>query len=357
MVETSDEVVELGTFPHRTTVAAKGREISRLLENQPLFAGKPVELVRITHSTHSALLEYKNPDNGSDTPLLVKYIMISSGAQKAADTVRREFTALETARSLAGTDFSESIPNPLLVLPEAGLMVTKKLGGVALSYVLRRNANWMFAPFRTGRLREIAYNVGLWLVRFHQATRQPDIPLDAGAFESEILQQLEGCKRKGLSIAAAQEVFRVASRCSRRIEGRPLPAACRHGDFTARNILLDGQQIRILDFENFAKSDTAYEDVGKFLAYVALLQGKPGYSRGALTAVRKSFLHGYGDSLENHIIDLFAMKAATRMMAHRGMGRVSSLWPVDSLYVRQYMKVCASTDAGFNRLHSAPGCR
>jgi hypothetical protein len=350
MFETSGETVGLGAFPHRTAVAAKGREISRLLETQPLFAGKPLELIRITHSTHSALLEYKNPANGSDSSLLVKYIMISSGPRQAAEIVRHEFTALQTARRLAGADLGDSIPSPLLALPEAGLMVTKKLGGIVLSRVLQRSANWISAPFCTSRMCEISSNVGLWLSRFHQATQQPDIPLDAAAFEREIIEQLEGCKRKGLSTAMAQEVFRIASTCSRRIEGRPLPAASRHGDFTPRNILLDGQQIRILDFENFAKSDTAYEDVGKFVAYLALLQGRPGYSGSALTSVTQSFLEGYGGSLDNHLVGLFAMKAATRMIAYRGTRRISWLFPFDYLHVRKFLRLCASTNAGFNRL-------
>ena len=350
MSKIPDEAADLRAFPHRTTVAAKGREISRLLEDQPLFAGKRLELVRITHSTHSAFLEYRDPASGSDSPpLLVKYIMVSSGPQQAAETVCREFTALQTARTLAGTDFTESIPNPLLALPEAGLMVTQKLGGIALNHVLRRNANWM-APFYSTRVRAIAYDVGLWLGRFHNATRQPDARLDATAFECEILQQVERCKRRGLSPAATQEVIRIASKCSRMIEGRPLPTASRHGDFTPRNILLDGQQIRILDFENFAKSDTVYEDVGKFLAYLALLRGRPAYSTYALTSVRQFFLAGYGNSLDRNIVDLFVIKAATLMMANRGIRRVSSFLPFDYLYVRQFLRLCARTDAGFSRL-------
>jgi hypothetical protein len=340
--------VDLGAFPNRTAFAAKGREISRLLETHPLFAGKSLELIRITHSTHSALLEYKNPANASDSPLLVKYIMLSSGPQHAAEIVLHEFTALQTARRLAGADFGESIPNPILALPEAGLMVTKKLGGIVLSRVLRQSVNWISAPFCTSGMCEIFSKVGLWLSRFHQATQQPDIPLDAAAFEREIIEQLEGCKRKGLSTAEAQEVFRIASSCSRRIEGRPLAAASRHGDFTPRNILLDGQQIRILDFENFAKSDTAYEDVGKFVAYLALLKSRPGYSESALTSVTQSFLEGYGGSLDNNLVGLFAMKAATRMMAYRGTRRISSLFPLDYLHVRKFLILCASIDAGLN---------
>jgi Ser/Thr protein kinase RdoA (MazF antagonist) len=140
-------------------------------------------------------------------------------------------------------------------------------------------------------------------------------------------------------------VFQVASRCFRRSEGLPLPAASRHGDFTPRNILLDGRKIRVLDFENFVASDTVYEDVGKFVAYVALLRGRPGYSGTALTVFAEAFLKGYGRALDPSVVQLFALKAATRMMAHRGTRRIALLF--DRLYVRNFFQLCANTEAEF----------
>jgi Sec-independent protein translocase protein TatA len=354
MPNTSDGTKGSHDVAQRATAAVEGRAVNRLLQSQALFEGLPLELVRITQSTHSAFLEYKSPSKDFNAPLLVKYIMLSSGPQKAAECVSREFKAIETVRRLVGNDLGESIPNPLLVLPDAGLMVTKKLEGIAVSRVLQRDARWIFARFRTGKLREIGHNIGLWLGQFHQATRQPDIPLDAEAFEREVRQQLEGCMRKGLRAASAQGVLRVAAKGSQQAAGRLLPAACRHGDFTVRNLLLDGQQIRVLDFESFAEHDTVYEDLGKFVAYLTLLRGRPGYSRKTLDSFQQSFLEGYGFSIDPQLVGLFTLKAATRMMAHRGTRRISSFLGLDTLYSRQFLRLCANTEMDLNGQGSQP---
>jgi hypothetical protein len=353
MSKTSPQIAVLESFPHRTSVEVQSREISRLLQDQPLFGGKPPELVRVSHSTHSALLEYRNPASESEPPLLVKYIMVSSRPEIAAETVRREFTALETARKMAGTDFNASIPEPLLALPEAGLIVTRKLNGVGLNHILWRNATWPQARLRTRELREIAFATGEWLGKFHRATRQADLRLNAAAFEREMQQQLERCQKMGFTASAARNIFETVSRCLRRVGDVSLPAASRHGDFTPRNILLDGRQLRVLDFENFVNADFVYEDVGKFVAYVSLLHGRPGYSRSALTAFAQDFLQGYGTPLEQRMVQLFAMKAATRMMAHRGIRRIVLLFPFDWLYVRNFFRLCADTEAKFQPERSA----
>jgi Ser/Thr protein kinase RdoA (MazF antagonist) len=145
---------------------------------------------------------------------------------------------------------------------------------------------------------------------------------------------LEGCVRRGLSDTEAEQIRRVAFDGSRRIEGQLLPAASRHGDFTPRNVLAADDRISVVDFENFVPVDTIYEDVSKFVAFLALLKGRPGYSKRAVDSVIASFLEGYG-TVEGSLVGLFSLKAALRIFAYRGARRTAKSLMLDPFYTKQ----------------------
>lgn len=320
------------------------KEVDQLLKGQALFDGWELECVGRIQATHSEIFEYHGRSKAGDKQLAVKRITASSNP---AETVSREFKAIQIVWALAGQRL-DGLPKPLMVLPEAGLMVTEKLSGIPLSQVLARQTNCVMAVFRTANVCDIARRVGGWLSQFHEATRQPALAHDAKAFDREVTSQLEGCVRRGLGTAAAQEIFRAASKASGLVDGKPLPAAARHGDFTARNILIDGERIGVVDFENFVERDTIYEDLGNFVAYLALLQGRPGYSRAAINAAARCFLSGYGSSDDGKLVGLFALKAAVRMFAYRGTRRMANFLGFDHLYTKQLIRLGAGADEALN---------
>lgn len=313
-------------------------EVDQLLRSQALFHDWEFQYVGRIQATHSEIFHYHGRSKAGEEHLAVKHIVASSNP---AATVNREFQAIQRVWALAG-ERVDGLQKPWLVMPEAGLMVTSKVSGIALSQVLMRQTNRLMARFRGTNVSQISHSVGTWLGRFHEATCQPDLPHDARAFDRELTTQLEGCVRKGLAGAAAQELFQSASKVSALIDGKLLPAAARHGDFTARNVLVDGKRIGVVDFENFVERDTIYEDVGKFVAYLALLQGRPSYSRTAIKTAAQSFLHGYGQFLDTRLVNLFAIKAGVRMFAFRGKRRVANLLGFDYLYKRQLIRLGAS---------------
>jgi Phosphotransferase enzyme family len=312
-------------------------EVDQLLKDQALFDGWELERVGRIQATHSEMFEYHGRSKAGAEQLAVKRVTASSNP---GETVSREFKAIQIVWALAGQRLA-GLPKPLMVLPEAGLMVTEKVSGIPLSQVLARRTNYVMAVFRAANVCDITRGVGGWLSQFHEATRQPALAHDAKAFDREVTSQLEGCVRRGLGGAAAQDIFRAASRASGLVDGQPLPAAARHGDFTARNILIDGERIGVVDFENFVERDTIYEDLGKFVAYLAMLQGRPGYSRVAVNAAAQCFLRGYGSSVDGKLVSLFALKAAVRMFAFRGTRRMANFFGFDYLYAKQLIRLGA----------------
>ena len=63
-----------------------------------------------------------------------------------------------------------------------------------------------------------------------------------------------------------------------------MPLAARQGDFRVENILLDGDRVRVVDFENFAETDAIYEDVCALLSYLTLLSCSPLYASSRVNA-------------------------------------------------------------------------
>jgi tRNA A-37 threonylcarbamoyl transferase component Bud32 len=285
--------------------------------------------------THSKTTQYGRRLNGCDPAIVVKHTTALT-PEKAAQSVAREFGALQTVWGVADEAFRATLPKPLMVLPERGILVAGMLPGIPLSQALRNSINYLMAPFRAAEMCHIAHRIGAWLKQFHQLTHREPLAHDTQAFEHEMTQQLEGCVRRGLSRKAADEILRVASLGSRRIAGQPLDTAARHGDFTPRNVLVSQDSIGVIDFENFNERDAVYEDVGKFVAFLALLKGRPGYSKTAVNSFAQSFLEGYGIAADHNLVQLFGLKAAARIFAHGGTRRTVASLGLDYLYSRQF---------------------
>lgn len=327
--------VEILRSPH-----SQAKEVDRLLKGHVMFDGWDLKCVGRMEATHSEVFDYRGRSKDGDEKLIVKRFSVSSNP---AESAIREYKAIQTVWTLVGQSL-DGLPKPLMVVPEAGLVVTGKLSGILLSRVLARQANCVMAGFQTKNICEIIRRVGSWLSRFHEATRQPNLAYDTKAFDLDITKQLKGCVRTGLEAAAAQEISRLALRASRLVDGKPLPAAGRHGDFLARNILIDGERICVVDFENFVERDTIYEELGRFVAHLAILQARPGYSRSAINTATRYFLSGYGSSADRNLVDLFALKAAVRMFAHRGTRRMARFLGFNYLYTKQLVRLSASVD-------------
>jgi Phosphotransferase enzyme family len=270
----------------------------------------------------------------------VKRIDSSCTPEKAAEAVNREFAAIASIRTTLGPALRDTLPEPFLVLPEAGVLVLQELPGVALDRLLRQKANRVAAPWHRAEICRIAQRVGNWLGQFHEATRQNPVEHDAAAFEARLSLQIEACAKCGLDFASAEELSRIAAPANRALHGTPLPAAARHGDFTVRNILIDGDRVAVVDFESFAERDTIYEDLSAFVTYMALLKSQPLYSSSALEAASAGFLRGYGGSLSSEVLNLYVLKAGITALAEGGPAKgMRHMLRFESLYTRQLLRL------------------
>lgn len=309
------------TSPHSSQVAESGQlsrngllaAIERRLREHPLLGAYDLEFVRTHEAPYSEVFEYRHRSQPGKPPILVKRRIGYDSTEAAAQMAAREFSALERLQQRSGSALEGTVPPPLALFPEFGALVTEKLPGKDLREILWRQGNRLTGPFRQKRLCRIARLVGEWLGRFHESTRGGLRRHDSGLFMAEVKTWMDQCP--GLESAAAQEIWALSLRVSQPAEGHAARTAAKHGDFIPVNILVDGDHIAVLDFEDFRDSEAVYEDVGMFRAYLAFMKESARYSPRTMEAMALHFMEGYRDLEQQDLVNLYTVRAALNIAA------------------------------------------
>ena len=210
-----------------------------------LFDGNATPLRRV-HARHSRIDEFRA--RGNQPPIIVKTITVSSSPEHAARVAGEEFAALRWLHARMDATLRETIPEPLAWIPGSPAVAMRKLDGVTVARLLRchavRGAVWGGAP-----LARIGAQVGRWLRAMHDATRTEDAAVNADRVLADIDLSLEEASAHGLSADAVAQVRAQARQAIARLGFTPVPHAARQGDFTVSNILIDGPQVRIVEFD------------------------------------------------------------------------------------------------------------
>jgi len=265
-------------------------------------------LLRRSAGRHSEILEYESLARACH--VIVK--RLTGGWIKPEDalaTVVREFESINIVRNSLPTRLLHTVPTPLMLLPDTTALLLEKLPGTQMSVVLKREANRLIGPMRKGRMQVFGRLTGEWLSQLHRATRVEPLRHDSKLFLDALEERFDRFRNLGITQPAIDELRRFASEASRKLDGHPIPASARHGDFTPQNILIDGNRLRVVDFENFCKMDAAYEDVATFVGYIQGLSSFPYYSRTALRTLADSFLHAYGLDGNEAELQLYLVRA------------------------------------------------
>jgi hypothetical protein len=262
------------------------------IEEHAALKSLRLELRRKSSGRHSEIFEYESRERS--VGVIVKQSTDPIEDPKVEAAVLREFEALQTVRKCLPSQLQDTVPRPLMVFKDSGALVLEAVSGASLKVVLKRDANKIIGPLRSMRMATLGQVIGQWLKQLHEATRKEAQPHSSAEFLAVLDYRLERCRAIGLNGDEIDETKRLLSSASHAIEGFPTPAAARQGDFIPQNILIDGNRVRVVDFENFAKTDCIYQDVATFLSYVQALSAFPYYSHGALLKLSRSFLHGYG---------------------------------------------------------------
>jgi hypothetical protein len=317
------------------------REVEREILAQPAFAGGTLTFSRQLSARHSYLLEYSFRSRDGVKFIIVKQQAVGPESERVT---LRECANLGRVRSLLTVSLAETVPEPLLVLPKRGILVTNKVPGEPLTGILKRFANRLSGPFRTTQLGEIARRVGAWLRIFQKATLAEPFTFRKSSYLADLELRLSQLRAKGFEPGLTQEILRQASRYCAPLNGKLVSAAARHGDFIPQNILIEDEGVAVVDFEGFSERQAVYEDVGFFLGYILVLGARVPYSPQSLDAVRDGFLAGFlaGDTIDQDLLNTCTLKGAIRIIADSSPFAKNWSWLVRSWMLTKRLKNVAS---------------
>jgi hypothetical protein len=286
--------------------------VGDLLRTHPAFEGWQLEPIRTIRARHSQVVEYRGRTNGR--AIIAKSIVRSTSSQHADGVMSREYAAISKLRASLAGPILDTFPEPLLMLPGQHTFVMSKVPGVPLAREIKRRANavtfWRWRSMTTASLR-----TGTWLRDFQDATQRPARGFEPEPYLAAIEKLVSRCAGNGWPSEQAETVMRRARVAAEDQSGQPVRQAARQGDFSPQNILVDGERVRIVDFENFAESDAVYEDVCSYTAYLRMLGSSPLYSSRALRAMTTSFLEGYGSPLQPRLFAMYELRLALAVLA------------------------------------------
>ncbi len=131
--------------------------------------------------------------------------------------------------------------------------------------------------------------------------------------------------------AYAAEVHRLSRQIGAMLVEAPVVTTPIHGDFYAKQVLLDGDQVGILDFDESALGDPM-TDVGNFIAHLARDQSRFALTEAQAQDYREAFVEGYasvGRSIDSNRIALLQAANLFKLIPHPFRFREPN-WPAQT---------------------------
>jgi hypothetical protein len=202
-------------------------------------------------------------ERGAQAPRLVAK---ASGNPSHRAALAREHGALQELRARLGAKLKETLPEPLAAVEDWGL------AAFAQSYVPGRS---MYFEMRNGwrpRRRAAAhFRLALaWLAEFQKETRACEATLGGDALTEHVAGPLREYQRACSPSAQERGFIAGVVRRAGELKGERFPVVARQGDFWARNLMLDGVRLGVLDWEHYAERAAPFDDLFLFATSYAL---------------------------------------------------------------------------------------
>jgi hypothetical protein len=281
------------------------------------LSGRRWQLKRSIAGRHSVLQELED-DAGAR--VFVKRLLTREGDGR----LRREWRSLNVLHARLGPALRDSLPQPLGLYGRGTVLIVGAVEGTPLSSVLKYEANLVTGPFRAARLTTIGFKTGEWLRHFHAATARSPVLHDHESFcqnvDAALARISAQCGSTGLESARQRLIG-----ASAQLDGQPLDAAARHGDFLPQNILVDGDAIRVVDLEGYRPKETVHCDAGHLLGYMLMLGRRRGYRPQALRCFTQGFITAYGERSCADAQALFTAEGTVRVARDTGTTRAKAV--------------------------------
>jgi aminoglycoside phosphotransferase (APT) family kinase protein len=144
------------------------------------------------------------------------------------------------------------------------------------TYVRGRRCEDRYFSVRRGGARRRAIERFLtaamaWARDFHRRTRVASAPIDAARLEAEFRRPLRAfAARADVTPALGTRLVAFADRLTA-LAGQEWPRAAVHGDFDHGNILLDGDRVGVIDWEDCEPIGNPFVDLAYLIVHLALV--------------------------------------------------------------------------------------
>lgn len=210
-----------------------------------------------------------------------------------------------------------NVVRPLDCLPELRAIVTERIEGQSLDYLLRRRQD-------TETTSEILRNCGRFLHAYHEGMGQITWQTDfVGEFRDRCSAYLKDLEDDGIGKEERGEILAGFEQGAVRLR-HGVPVCLTAKDYHVRNIIVQEKSIFFIDVTE-PRGKTIYDDIATFLNSLTMLfWGKPGFFLGATASpmLGERFLKGYfNDAFPRELISLFC----ARSLCHRWHKALESL--------------------------------
>ncbi len=278
---------------------------------------KAVRLVGHTpkpdHYTYEMVLEFAD---GSERASAKVYRASKCGGRAPQEMAKSEAQNLKFAFHAAERYGLEGVPRPLGDFTGLGAVVSTKIDGLPLQSIILKTALLPdFSSGNDGALELTARRAGNWLRRFHTATADPPVELDAEGLLAEMEKLCGRAKKNGLPDESIQAILDNA-RSVLNQQKQPLPSSALLNDFVPLNVLVTESGTGFCEFAAVTRSGNSLVDAAVFLGAVEALEKYPFCDRSITALVQDAFLDAYGvSSQEQQLLTVLKMKVLLQMFA------------------------------------------
>jgi hypothetical protein len=283
--------------------ASDPRRMRDALQAQPRLAGSGDVRIEECHisvahypRTSRCVLRYSlrgtASSNGDDWSAVVY------GKTYSHVGAEQSLRVLERLHALAGGERSPILPTALGHVADLRLNLLGEVAGTPRIPALVK-AGLAADPQAAPEIGEAVARAGVLLAELHRSpievSPHPSLGEEARTLRSG-LEDMRGVS-PGLTEVLEAEIERLSNAAS---EGQGGGGVFSHGDFTPSQILFNGRDVGMIDFDNTCSADPAL-DLGHFVAYLRVAIHKAalagGVSREAMEAsLTSSFFDGYVDA-------------------------------------------------------------
>jgi Ser/Thr protein kinase RdoA (MazF antagonist) len=203
------------------------------------------------------------------------------------DTCLRVHEALSGCAGLAAV-------RPIACFADDFIIVTEQVPGRTLTAILEDRADWYPSTATVEELSDALERVGSWLRAFQAALPQAGTiaVADVRDYLAQRLNAIVASPGGGFSEADKDAVLTYFDRTAATIPANDWRRATIHADFCPANVLIEGREVAVIDFDRAAVG-CQYLDVARMFTQLESLQAKPKFRPETVRALQSALLRGF----------------------------------------------------------------